>query len=272
MTSRSGGASDVLSVGRSHSTVPRNKSLIVSLHDVAPPFDVDIEAQLTALEELGIRRLVLKVVPNWHGQHPLSASPYFVERLQEWVVIGSQVVLHGVEHQPHGELRGSPARHLRARLFAARAAEFMTLSTVEATRMVEAGQAELARAGLPNPHTFCPPGWLMSDEAEEGVAESGIRVVTGMLSWRDLSVRRLHWLPARGYMGGGFAHEAGIRALDGIVGSSARRSTVLKIYLHPDTSGRRRWMGMVRRIAVLIEDGWDPTTFEDIASRPDLDE
>ena len=40
------------------------RRLIVALHDVAPPFEAEIEAQLADLHRLGISRPVLKVVPN----------------------------------------------------------------------------------------------------------------------------------------------------------------------------------------------------------------
>ena len=243
------------------------KLVVVSLHDVAPPFAEDIERQVDALGALGVSRFALKVVPNWHGQHPLSQLPGFTSRLVQWERQGAEVVLHGLEHRPRGRWRGSPQRLTRARMFAPSAAEFMTLGGAEARESVVSGLAELETAGLSRTETFCAPGWLMTDEAEDGVAEAGIRLVTGMFSLHDLSARRLWWIPSRGYMGTGNWSERGVGALNLIASSAIGRACIRKVYLHPDPSGRQRWRRALAEIRTAVETGWTPATFGQVAAR-----
>lgn len=245
------------------------RRVIVSLHDVAPPYEADIRAQLEELRRLSVERCVLKVVPNWHGQHQLSRSPSLIDLLVRQVNAGSQVILHGYRHEPVGVWRGSPARMARARLFASRAAEFMTMSGAEARLAVERGLDELERSDLPPPDTFCAPGWLLSDEAENAVTEAGIRYLVGMFSLQDLRRRTLRWVPARGYMGAGRLHGCGAGVLAAMVGAVAGRATVRKVYLHPDTSGRRGWLKTINLVRDLLDSGWEPSTFGDLARELD---
>src|SRR6185437_1661955 len=127
------------------------RRVIVSLHDVAPPFADAIQVQLQMLAEIGVRRVSLMVVPNWHGAAPLDSSPGFVSLLQAQVAAGSQLILHGFEHRPaaHRPFAGPWLSRLRARLFAADAAECLTLSVDATVDALRCGVACFAQAELP---------------------------------------------------------------------------------------------------------------------------
>lgn len=71
------------------------RRVIVSLHDVAPPYEAAIRAQFDLLAAIGVRRVALKVTPNWHGARPLSSSPTLVELLHAQVAAGSQLMSRG---------------------------------------------------------------------------------------------------------------------------------------------------------------------------------
>ena len=237
------------------------KHLLVSLHDVAPPFERDILDQLDELERIGQFPVSLKVVPNWHGVHPLSESPRLLTSVKAWHNAGSEIVLHGNEHRRQGAWRGSPIRRARAGLFAPDAAEFMSMDGIQAMKSVESALDELEKCGLSRPTSFSAPGWLLSDEAQNAIAESGFQYLIGMQSILDLKCGSLLWTPSAGFMGGGSLHEAGIAALGSLTHPLVQRLGVIKVYLHPDVSGRRRWLRTVMQIDRLLRDGWTATTF-----------
>ena len=251
-----------------------DRRVIVSLHDVAPPFEAAIRAQLALLAPAGVRRVALKVVPNWHGAHPLSESPSLIALLHEQLAVGSQIVLHGFTHQPHGgrPFRGPWLSRTRARLFAGDAAEFLTLSADEAAAALRQGIAAFERAGLPRPDTFCAPGWLHNAEAVAALKREGFRYLIDMFVVRDLWEGRSVWTPPVGYMGGGPRQELGVQILNGIVRQTALRAApVAKVYLHPqgDPTGaivRRRVAELARMIA---RDGWRPSTFAEVCGDGD---
>ncbi|MGH2504621.1 MAG: DUF2334 domain-containing protein, partial [Ktedonobacterales bacterium] len=133
------------------------RQLVVALHDVAPPFEGAIRAQLDLLAAIGVRRVSLLVTPDWHSHALLSDAPGLVELLRAQVAAGSQLVLHGYTHQPEpGAVFVGPwLRRLRARLFARDAAEFLTLAPEEAEALLRQGLADFEQVGLPRPTTFC---------------------------------------------------------------------------------------------------------------------
>jgi predicted deacetylase len=207
-------------------------------------------------------------VPNWHGLHPISESPSLVELLRSQLAAGSQLVLHGLEHRPHGPLRGNSWSRLRGRIFAPDAAEFLTLSPAAAARSVREGLDLLAEAGLPRPSAFCAPGWLLAGDTRSALASVGIRYLIGMFSVYDLQTARRHWLPAIGYMGASPGQEAGIRLLNGIVRRTVLpRAAVANVYLHPQ--GGTNYAALCRTFAELAtmvgRDGWIPSTYADMS-------
>jgi predicted deacetylase len=235
--------------------------LIVTLHDVAPPFETEIRDQLERLSKSGVQPRVLEVVPNWHGSQPITRYPSLVELLHAEQAAGSQIVLHGWEHRSHGQLRGAPWTRLRGALFARDAAEFLTLLPEEAEQAVTQGLDALEAVGLGRPGTFCAPGWLMTEEAAGAIGRCGMRYIVDMFGVRDLQTLRRYRLPAIGYMG---AHEAGIQILNAIIRQTVgRQAKALQVYLHPQSGKRSARDRILEEIADMVgRGGWVPTTYD----------
>lgn len=241
----------------------RQKRLIVALHDVAPPFEQEVRHQLAELRSVGVTRVVLKVVPNWHGTCPVYRYPSFLALLREEADAGSEIALHGFDHRASDSLCGPVHLRLRARLFAGNAAEFLALSPIGSRLAVTRGVDLLAGCGLPRPVTFCAPGWLISRGAREHLRPAGIRLVTGMFSVHDLSLGRTYPLAGIGQMGAGPRQESGVALLNVLVvrvwlpGQHTAR-----LYLHPQNTGR----ASERVIALaghLLRDGWRSATYRE---------
>lgn len=246
------------------------RQLVVALHDVAPPFEDAIRAQLDLLAAIGVRRVSLLVTPDWHGDAPLSDAPGLVELLSAQVAAGSQLALHGYTHQPEpGAIFEGPwLRRLRARLFARDAAEFLTLAPEEAETLLRQGLADFAQVGLPRPTTFCAPGWLSNAAAEAALTRAGLRYLIDMFGVRDLWSEWRIQTPAVGYMGAGSAQELGVQTLNMLVRwTKLPAAPVACVYLHPqgEPTGPR-----VRRqialVAKLLARGWQLATYDDLFS------
>lgn len=239
--------------------------LVVSLHDVAPPFEPEIRRQITLLRSAGIDRLVLKVVPHWHGGYPLASAPTLLALLRDEVERGSQIVLHGLEHRRQGRLRGNVFGKVRAALFAGDAPEFLTLREEAAEAAVAAGLKMFEACALPAPSTFCPPAWLMTDEAESALRESGIRRTVSMFALRDLLSGARVPIAGIGYMGAGIRQEQGLAILNALVARTwVPRAPVTRVFLHPQNAPSPALDTTIERIGSLVTRGWQPVTFDDL--------
>ena len=138
-------------------------TLLVSIHDVAPPNEPAVRRLWDTCRALGVTPALL-VVPDWHGEAPLERHPAFVAWLRQAAGQGAEIVLHGERHDEHGRLR-SMTDALRAVGRTAGEGECLTLDPVELRALVERGVARLHALGLA-PDGFVPPAWLMRPGAE----------------------------------------------------------------------------------------------------------
>lgn len=158
-------------------------TVLVSLHDVAPPFERPLRELWTMCLSRGVRP-ALFVVPDWHGQHPLHRNPRFIDWLFARVDQGARVFLHGERHDEQGSVRrvGDTWRALGR---TAREGEFLTLGYAEASARIARGLEVLARCGL-SPVGFVPPAWLARDATREAARDAGLALFE--------DARRVYWL------------------------------------------------------------------------------
>ena len=151
----------------------------VSIHDVSPAWAREVEVALALCHAVGAKPALL-VVPNFHGQAPLTDSPAYVDRLRALAADGHEILLHGYYHQSgvapladanahvnangsHGAGHAAPTglrRLFAQKVVSASEAEFSDVSEAEAIRRIEDGQRVLRDAGL-SPSGFVPPAWSM---------------------------------------------------------------------------------------------------------------
>ncbi|HEY3592317.1 MAG TPA: polysaccharide deacetylase family protein, partial [Polyangiaceae bacterium] len=154
----------------------------VSLHDVSPAFEADVDAALELAGEYGTKAALL-VVPNFHGEWPLLDHPAFVARLRDLAAAGHEIYLHGFYHQsrprmsPELASRGLAARllwHAAQRGVSNHEAEFSDLTPDEAAQRLDEGARVLGQAGL-TIAGFVPPAWSMPRWLLPMLAERGYR-------------------------------------------------------------------------------------------------
>lgn len=149
--------------------------LLVSIHDVTPAHERSLEALYRLLDEVGVRRYALLVVPNWHGAWPLADFPRFTAGLRQRAAAGAEIVLHGLRHDEVGQRR--TLAH-RARTFGRtdREGEFASLDAPEAAARIDQGRAALRAAGL-EPVGFVAPAWLARPDLARVARNAGLRFI-----------------------------------------------------------------------------------------------
>jgi uncharacterized protein len=165
----------------------------VSIHDVTPAFERQVELALEIAHERGARPALL-VVPDFHRRWPLSAHPAFCRRLRALQAAGHEVLLHGFFHAAEP---GSPARSLAGRVrgaffqkvVSAGEAEFGDLDPHEAERRLRDGERVLEDVGLAI-SGFVPPAWSMPKALLGTLAQRGYDYTEDHLMIHDPAARR----------------------------------------------------------------------------------
>ncbi|MBX3188292.1 MAG: polysaccharide deacetylase family protein [Labilithrix sp.] len=153
----------------------------VSIHDVSPAWEREVETALEMTHAAGVRPALL-VVPDFHGRAPLLAHPAFCERLRRLEAEGHEIYLHGYYHRAGASPPrdgGSSLRDRAAWLFAQKVvsggeAELSDVSRDEARKRMDDGERVLREAGLTVRGYVAPawsmPRWVLPLLAERGYA------------------------------------------------------------------------------------------------------
>jgi len=142
----------------------------VSIHDVSPAWQDEVELALEAAHAHGVRPALL-VVPDFHGRASLADHPDYCERLRELQADGHEIYLHGYYHQARTWAEASAAssgsgavaraKHVFAQnVVSGGEAEFSDVSHDEALHRLDEGERMLRDAGLAI-RGFVAPAWSM---------------------------------------------------------------------------------------------------------------
>jgi predicted deacetylase len=125
----------------------------VSIHDVSPAWEREVDVALDYCREHGVTPALL-VVPDFHGRAKLSDHPEYCEKLRALQAVGHEIYLHGYYHRAEG---GS---FFRQKVVSAGEAEFAAVSEDEGRRRLDEGEQMLRDAGL-SIKGFVAPAWSM---------------------------------------------------------------------------------------------------------------
>ncbi len=146
---------------------------LYSLHDVTPAKEALVFAALEHLRALGIQRLALLVVPDFHGRADLREFPAFCAQLRRALLPGDEILLHGYYHLADAQPQ-SAARKLAAAALTAGEGEFHDLSYGVARERLASGLDVLQTALDVAPTGFVAPAWLQNAEVRRAVVDAGL--------------------------------------------------------------------------------------------------
>lgn len=151
---------------------PGARRLLVSIHDVGPRFEREVEMLRDQLQfYVPLSRVAMLVVPDHWGEAPLVAGSRFARRLREWAATGAEVFAHGWFHRDTSAHAGRAAR-LKARHMTAGEGEFLGLDLGDSRKRMRDGKA-LIEDVIGRPVAgFIAPAWLYGDGARQALAES----------------------------------------------------------------------------------------------------
>ena len=167
------------------------KSLIVSLHDVAPGSAETSRRWMELFDERNLAVSLLVIPGLWNGTELLAD-----EQFQKWLAqISSsshEIVLHGLNHQMIEEPSTSSLKLISGRFFARGCQEFWALSKADAKALVSDGLNKLSSLGY-KPSGFIAPGWLASTGTKQAISEIGFSYTTSHLQISDLLFEKRHF-------------------------------------------------------------------------------
>lgn len=162
------------------------RTLIVSIHDVAPATRPRVEQMLSELADAGVAQCSLLVVPNYHRHGESLGEPDFVQWLRGLQSEKHEIVVHGFYHQRARRLGESIIARLITRIYTADEGEFFDLGYEEASGLLSRARDQFAEHDF-HPVGFIAPAWLLSAGAARAARDLGYHYTTTLQTVRDLA-------------------------------------------------------------------------------------
>jgi len=223
------------------------RPFLVCIHDATPAYARETQRMIRELSPVLGRRLSFGVVPDWHGEWPLSAHPDYCRLIAD---NAEELLLHGYFHRRQ---RGwGPAT-----LLTHGNDEMNGLDAEETRDAVERGQRVFGDVFSQPARGFLAPAWQRGHVRLDLGDTSTLQHVLGFFSIESRAGGRIPlatWTWDCGRWGwlGHVGHGVGS------VLHSLNRVPVLAI--HPRDLDRGFWPAIMRLTRELIDGGFEPST------------
>jgi predicted deacetylase len=247
--------------------VPPERTIAVALHDVEPAtFERCVEIR-TWLDERGVERVTLLVIPA-RDLHPVGErSPALVDWLAARRRLGDAIAQHGFQHE---QLRRPSLSHrVSAPARARRAAEFAGLDDEETRRAVDAGWRLLKLAGI-EPDGFVAPAYAYTPALRRAVS-ARFRWWASLLSLHGAAAEPGEGLPVTA--GGRLLRTRGRQLLPAWGPRSIRAGALLagdtlRLDLSPANLEHPRQLRELERTLARIAGRRQAVTYDELAGAP----
>jgi predicted deacetylase len=211
-----------------------SRAAAVAVHDMSPATWPECRELLAMLDDLGVPRVSLLVVPDFHGRAHVLDDAAFVRAMEARLARGDELVLHGYFHVDDAPPPRTPRAFFERRMLTRAEGEFAALECDAAATRIARGLAMFDRLGWPLAG-FVPPAWLLGAGAREALSRYADRfayvtVRRGLYrlpDWRFERTANLWYSPTSR------ARRAMSRCAIGLELRHARSQPLLRISLHP---------------------------------------
>jgi uncharacterized protein len=236
------------------SVPPTNRSLVVSIHDLARSTQRIANKILTELSEHGVRAASLLVVPNYHREGSALKEALFCEWLKNLEQRGHEIVIHGYFHERPRRNNESFLQKFITRFYTADEGEFSDIIYADALRLISDARDDFERHGL-SPVGFIAPAWLLSVQGEQAAGAVGMTYTTRLGSVRDLRANKTFRSQSLVYSTRSTWGRVISLGWNRSVFWQQRHNSLLRVSIHPsDTSHPRIWRQILRLVDRALAD------------------
>ncbi len=238
------------------------KSLIVSIHDVAPSNRDVVEKMIDELTRGGVRVTSLLVVPDYHHGGLFTQDRQFVSWLRDLEARGHEIVIHGYFHERPARTGETLRDKFITRFYTQREGEFYDLDYEEAFRRITRARDEFRQCGL-TPRGFIAPAWLLGDESERAVRDADLEYTTRLASVSDLRTARTFAARSLVYSVRNGWRRATSLAWNGVLARCMTGSSLLRVGIHPPDYLYPRIWRQINDALSMMRGERAPTTYRD---------
>jgi predicted deacetylase len=232
--------------------MPPDRQILVSIHDVGPKFEPQIDSLADRLARLlGRVRFAMLVVPDHWGEAPLAGNRAYQAKLRRWAEAGVEMFVHGWFHRDDSAHAGALAR-FKAHHMTAREGEFLGLGHREAVQRMTDGRRLIEDIIGTTAAGFVAPAWLYGAGARGALVEAGFALAEDhMRVWRPETGEIVARGPVITWASRSPARIASSLAVAALAPRLLRHQRVARIAVHPGDTGVPRLLASIDRTITL---------------------
>ena len=239
------------------------KRLLLSIHDVSPRFEAEIDLLLERVSRhVELRNLAMLIVPDYWGRHPLEANSPFAARVRSWADAGVSMFAHGWFHKDMAAHDGIIAR-AKARHMTASEGEFLGLDEATAIqRMTDARDLIQQIAGQPVTG-FIAPAWLYGGPAHAALGKLGFALAEDHLKvWHPRSGHVLARGPVITWASRSRARIASSLIAAHLLPPLLRHAPVARVAVHPGDAHVPALLASIDRVLGQLKRTHKPSRYD----------
>ena len=252
--------------GKSLPNSLNSRRLLVSVHDVAPVFESEIDRLIERVgAACGPLPPALLVVPHHWASSPIVHGSAFAAKLRRWSDAGSEIFLHGWTHRDESDHGGRLDRWRAARMTAGEG-EFLGLSREVARERMGAGRDLIEDITGKHVAGFIAPAWLYGDGAHAALKDLDFRLAEDHLRVWNPSTGAVH---AKGPVIT-WATRSRVRlglslAAASVLRRALVRARTVRVAVHPGDAHSRAACASIDATLRVLSRGRPPARYADLA-------
>lgn len=241
------------------------KRLLLSIHDVGPRFETEVELLLDRTTRyVGLSELAMLVVPDHWGGHPLAVGSPFAGRLRAWADAGVSMFAHGWFHKDMA-VHDSAAARFKARHMTAGEGEFLALDGETAARRMRDGRDLIEQITGRSVTGFVAPAWLYGAGALDALGRCGFALAEDhMKVWHPPSGKVLARGPVITWASRSRARIASSLLAARLLPPVLRHAPVARVAVHPGDAHVPALLGSIDRVLRRLARTHRPARYGDL--------
>ena len=220
-----------------------SKQIVISIHDAAPNFTNELKIVFKALDDFGVKKRTILIVPDFAKQNLLVDDTDFVKFMLDEEQNGAELGLHGIYHRNF---------------------EFKSYDYEGAISALKLGRQIFFDAFGKYPPGFVAPQWLQSKGSLRAIRELGFLYTATLRTLRYSDGIKFHTFPLNFDWGNSFLDKV-ITELNNFA-VKFRRKGLIRFAVHPMDVPNGVFEREMEILSRLIKKGWQPTTYEELNS------
>lgn len=222
----------------------KNKYILISIHDVTPFYEPQINKFLIELEKRNINNFTLLITPNWDGNFDVNEYPEFTKKLVELEDKGAELTLHGYDHK--GD-------------------KFMYLDKTEAKERLDRARKLYKQAFNSRPKGFIPPMWKQSKATYELLKEQKFRYTETFGTLEYFSGNKYAGFPLGMESWSSNKYAFITKVFSNIYARLIwNRGGVVRYTIHPREVDNDNFEATLKLLDGFLERGWKPITYSEL--------